>query len=154
MTQKKTTKKTPGIKTLDQYAKLAAEVKIKDVTTADLRILCEKEGITDTAMRRTMIAALDLLAARKVENATVVVGRYAGKATRCGICGYPVMVNGTRRDEMPDGRSMITRSMKCLGPGNHRFPLKEITNPAVSIDQPDEIADDPDDADQTVQEEN
>ena len=54
-----------------------------------------------------------------------VYDRYVQGKTKCKLCHYPMMVNGTQEEKLADG-VLITRHMKCLGPGNHRYPLKEI----------------------------
>jgi hypothetical protein len=55
-----------------------------------------------------------------------ITDRFVPGKTRCKTCGYPMMVNGTGQKTTDDGDIVITRFMKCLGPDNHKYPLKEL----------------------------
>jgi len=46
--------------------------------------------------------------------------------TRCKTCLAPVVVRNTRRTKMDDGRTLVTRSVRCTGKHRHTDTLKEI----------------------------
>lgn len=61
------------------------------------------------------------------EEPGTVTGHYAGRNTRCKFCFFPIIVNGTQKTKLQEeGKVLITRFIKCIGPGNHKYPLKEI----------------------------
>ncbi len=71
-------------------------------------------------------------------DADIVYDFYKKGKTRCRICNYPMMVDGTRAFELEKNKRLLIRWMKCIGPGNHRYVLKEIivkevipSNPSV-----------------------
>ena len=53
-------------------------------------------------------------------------GKHTHGRTPCGICRKPAKVVGTKRTKMPDGRTLVTRTMKCSGKHKHTYPLKNI----------------------------
>ena len=54
-------------------------------------------------------------------------GRFLGGGTaKCEVCNLPAQVKSTKKTEMPDGRTLVTRQMKCTGRHGHTYPLKEI----------------------------
>lgn len=54
-----------------------------------------------------------------------VYDRYVQGQTRCKICNYLMYVEGRTTVKDREGNPIITRQMKCTGPGNHRYPIKE-----------------------------
>jgi len=48
--------------------------------------------------------------------------------TDCQVCGSPALVKKKVEEEMDDGRTLITRSMRCTGKHRHSYPLKEIVD--------------------------
>jgi len=53
-------------------------------------------------------------------------GKHTHGRTPCEICGKPARVTNTKRTKMADGRTLVTRQMKCTGKHKHTYPLKKI----------------------------
>lgn len=51
---------------------------------------------------------------------------YVGAETRCSVCGKEVSVKGTRKEAMGNGKTLVTRTVKCRGRHGHTYPLKNI----------------------------
>lgn len=53
-------------------------------------------------------------------------GKHTHGRTPCEICRKPAKVTVTKRKKMADGRTLVTRTMKCTGKHKHTYPLKNI----------------------------
>jgi len=56
-----------------------------------------------------------------------VTNRFVGAGMdKCCICGLKAHVVKVQKEEMEDGRMLITRQIKCTGKHRHTYPMKEI----------------------------
>jgi len=105
-------------------------VKLSDVKAGDigemkmnqLRELCRIEEMKVGGSKKELI---DRLLIKKTGRSD----RYAGQQTCCRICGARVIVKGTDSKTLDDGRTVVTRNIRCLGRHKHTYPLKEILTP-------------------------
>jgi len=66
------------------------------------------------------------IARRLIVALTGTTKKHTHGLTKCDICGHPVVVASTQRTPIDDGRTLVTRYMRCKGKHRHTYPLKEI----------------------------
>ncbi len=106
------------------------EIKLSDVSleginkmkVAKLRQLCKTEGLKIGGSKNELAERLRI---RKTGRSD----RYIGQDTRCIICSEKVKVICIARSDMDDGRTLVTRTVRCSGKNKHTYPLKEIVEP-------------------------
>lgn len=102
--------------TIDQLAKLKIN---------EMRRLCEEEGL-ETGGKKT-----DLFKRLFVQK-TGRSDTFSPANTKCKICSEPVKVTRTQRQQLTDGRILVTRQVRCTGKHRHTYRLKEIIRPELS----------------------
>ena len=95
---------------------------INKMKMAELRQLCKAEGLKIGGPKNELQQRLRI---RKTGRSD----RYVGQETRCAICGERIKVTCTISTVMDDGRTLITRTVRCSGKNKHTYPLKEIVEP-------------------------
>ena len=92
---------------------------IKSMNAADLAEFCGDQGLKKKGRKEELIARL---MTKKYGQS----GRYIQGLTKCRFCQADVVVTGTKKQPDGEGKTMITRQIKCRGKHSHRYPLKEI----------------------------
>lgn len=93
---------------------------------AALQAICKAEGLTVAGKKDDLIKRLKIAKDGRTD-------RHVNAGTKCRICGMPTVVQGTHKAKMADGRTMVTRKMKCTGKHRHTYPLKKIEGVAKKV---------------------
>ena len=96
-----------------------SDADIKAMKVDDLKELCEDQQLPKGGVKKDMVKRI-LLAKHGRSD------KYVGANTICKVCPAKVVVTGTKSEPTTDGKTLITRQMKCRGKNTHRYPLKEI----------------------------
>ena len=102
-------------------------VKLSDVKAGDigemkinqLRELCRIEEMKVGGSKKELI---DRLLIKKTGRSD----RYTSQFPKCRVCGAKVIVKGTDRKPLDDGRTLVTRNIRCIGKHRHTYPIKEL----------------------------
>ncbi len=97
--------------------KTIQDSEIEAMTGKDLAELCEDQGLAKKGNKKTLIGRIFL---KKYGRGN----KYVGLMTKCKVCGAKVRVTGTKKESMDDGRTMVTRGIKCYGKHAHTYTLK------------------------------
>ncbi|HUW18257.1 MAG TPA: hypothetical protein VMW16_03060 [Sedimentisphaerales bacterium] len=108
--------------TIDQLAKLKIN---------ELRHLCEEEGLETGGKRMDLFKRLFVQKTGRSDT-------FSPANTKCRICNEPVKVTGTQRRQLTEGRTLVTRQIRCTGKHRHTYPLKEIIQPELPKPEPSE----------------
>ena len=106
--------------TIDQLAELNIN---------ELRNLCKEEGLEIGGKRTDLFKRLFVQKTGRSDT-------FSPANTRCRICSNPVKVMGTQKRQLTDGRTLITRQIRCTGKHRHTYPLKEIIRPELPKPEP------------------
>jgi len=100
---------------------------LAEVTEADIKVAAFQ------TLRRWSIAAglggsgkAADLRRRLVVKISGTTEKHSHGKTLCKICLAPAKVVVTKRQPMDDGRTLVTRSMRCEDKHHHTYPLKNI----------------------------
>ena len=111
----------PNANSQQPKAKRLDEMTILDLQKMDvnkLRGRCKAAGLSGKGAKDALIERLRPRVRR-------ITRRYIEGVTTCAYCPADIMVTGTDKQPMADGRVMVTRQIKCKGKHNHKYPLKE-----------------------------
>lgn len=103
--------KKPTLETL-------SDEEIKDMSAQKLSDLCKDEDLVQKGTKNDKIKRLFL---KKYG----ISDRYVNLMTKCRVCHHAVRVIGTDTKKLPDGRTFVTRNVKCIGRHRHTYPIKE-----------------------------
>ncbi len=95
------------------------ETKLTELTVAQLRQMCKDEGLAALGNKAELVKRLSI---KKFGPSDT----HEPARTKCKFCSAQVRVTGTHRDKMKDGRTMVTRQVRCAGRHRHSYPLKNI----------------------------
>jgi len=86
----------------------------------ELRRMCREKGLPTGGTKKE-------LSQRLLTEATAGTDRFAGAGTlKCKVCSLTVKVTSTQKTTLEDGRTLITRQVKCTGKHGHTYSLPEI----------------------------
>lgn len=105
-------KDEPRLATLDDTA-------IKAMNGKELAALCKLEELPQKGSKDDKLKRLFL---KKYGQSD----KYVNLMTKCNICQQAVQVQKTDSKPMQDGRTLVTRYVKCVGVRHHTYPLKNI----------------------------
>ena len=111
MTEQNENEKPIDLKTIE-------DSEIEEMKSKDLAELCADQGLKKKGDKKTLIGRIFL---KKYGRGS----KYVGLMTKCKVCGAKVRVTSTKTQPMEDGRTMITRGIKCYGRHCHTYTLKE-----------------------------
>jgi len=96
---------------------------LPEMTVRQLQELARAEGVPADGNKAELVKRL---AAHKQGRSD----RHMHGQTICQIagCGERMRVMHTERQDMGDGRVLITRQMRCMGRRRHTYPLTEIVS--------------------------
>lgn len=117
-TDEKTTPPKPPAKP----AKRLDEMTILDLQKMDadrLRGRCKTAGLSVKGKKDDLIERLRSRVRR-------ITKRYIEGITTCAYCPADIMVTGTDKQPLADGRVLVVRQIKCKGRHHHKYPLKEV----------------------------
>lgn len=102
----------------------AQETKMKRPSINNLRDECQRRGLPIGGSKKE-------LAERLAVAEGGVANRYVGGgiALKCQICNLRAKVTKTASRDLGDGRTLITRQVKCIGRHGHTYPIREIVKP-------------------------
>ena len=95
---------------------------IQAMSAKDLAELCEDQPLQKKGNKKTLMERLFL---KKHGQSS----QYVMLMTKCKICHAKVRVTNTKKKPMGDGRTLVTRTVKCRGKHCHTYALKNIVKP-------------------------
>ena len=91
---------------------------IKDMKLNELRTLCSTEELPVSGKKDELV---DRLLIKKLGKSD----RFVPGSIKCLICGAKARVTKTVKQSY-EGKTLITRQVKCDGKNRHTYPIKEI----------------------------
>ena len=92
---------------------------LQKMSIANLRSRCAAAKMSVAGDKEELIERLRPKVGR-------ITRQYIEGVTTCAYCPADIVVVGTDKQPMPDGRVLVVRQIKCKGRHNHKYPLKEL----------------------------
>ena len=92
---------------------------LNDLSIRELQSRAKAAGLGTSRSKAALIERLEAIPAVRVTH-------HVHGTTLCRICRAKTKVTNTKKHTMADGRSLITRQMRCVGKHRHTYPLREI----------------------------
>ncbi len=112
------TETTPELDTSKTFEK----AELNDLTVTSLKEICIVRRVSAAGKKAELVD-------RIMKSQGAITDRWVQGLTVCKVCRQKVTVRKTSKSPLSEGRTLITRNVRCTGRHRHRYPLKEVVTP-------------------------